>query len=148
MKNFSSVDDVLDFAITEEAAAVEFYRKLAGTVNIDWMRQVFENFAMEEVVHKQKLLLVKEKKLLLPAQDTIRDLRIGDYLVTQQFEDKLKYRDALKLAMNKEKSAFKLYIDLAAATEDGELKDLFLALAQEEAKHKLRFEVEYDKHFS
>ena len=27
------------------------------------------------------------------------------------------------------------------------MRDLFLALAQEEAKHKLRFEVEYDDRF-
>ena len=50
--------------------------------------------------------------------------------------------------MEKEKAAFKLYNDLAATTENAEIRDLLLALAQEEAKHKLRFEVEYEKHFS
>ena len=30
------------------------------------------------------------------------------------------------------------------ATDDGNLRETFLALAQEEAKHKLRFELEYD----
>ena len=29
---------------------------------------------------------------------------------------------------------------------DAELKSLFLRLAQEEAKHKLHFEIEYDEH--
>ena len=51
---------------------------------------------------------------------------------------------ALILAMKKEKVAFKLYTDLAAAVSSADLKNTFLSLAQEEAKHKLRFEVEYD----
>ena len=54
------------------------------------------------------------------------------------------YIDALIVAMKKEKAAFKLYIDLAAATQDEKIKIVFLELAQEEAKHKLRFEIEYD----
>ena len=46
--------------------------------------------------------------------------------------------------MKREKSAFKLYSDIARSAQDEELRELFLGLAQEEAKHKLRFEVEYD----
>jgi len=46
--------------------------------------------------------------------------------------------------MKKEKKAFKMYTDLAATTEDAGLQSVFLGLAQEEAKHKLRFEIEYD----
>ena len=53
-------------------------------------------------------------------------------------------QEALILAMKKEKVAFKLYTDLAAAVSSADLKNTFLSLAQEEAKHKLRFEVEYD----
>ena len=33
---------------------------------------------------------------------------------------------------------------MAAATTDADLQALLLSLAQEEAKHKLRFEIEYD----
>ena len=54
------------------------------------------------------------------------------------------YQQALILAMKKEKKAFKLYLDLAASCGDDNLEQIFLALAQEEAKHKLRFEIEYD----
>ena len=48
------------------------------------------------------------------------------------------------MAMKAEKAAFKLYNDLAEATDDENLRSVFLSLAQEEAKHKLRFEIEYD----
>jgi rubrerythrin len=46
--------------------------------------------------------------------------------------------------MKEEKAAFKLYSDLAARTDDAAAKEVLLMLAQEEAKHKLRFEIEYD----
>jgi rubrerythrin len=46
--------------------------------------------------------------------------------------------------MKNEKAAFKLYSDLAASAPNDALKSAFLAMAQEEAKHKLRFEVLYD----
>ena len=37
-----------------------------------------------------------------------------------------------------------LYSDLAELTTDPAQKGIFLQLAQEEARHKLRFEIEYD----
>jgi rubrerythrin len=46
--------------------------------------------------------------------------------------------------MKKETDSFRLYRDLAAITVDEDLKNTFLTLAQEEAKHKLRFETEYE----
>jgi rubrerythrin len=47
--------------------------------------------------------------------------------------------------MKAEKAAYKLYNDLASATDDAGLRETLLSLAQEEAKHKLRFELEYDE---
>lgn len=147
MKQFRSVDDILDFAISEEEAAAEFYRRLANTVDAPAMQQAFEEFAMEEVVHKQKLLLVKEQKLLLPAEDTIMTLWKGNTMADSATEDALEYQQALQLAIDKEKAAFKMYHDLAEAAVDAALKSLFMSLAAEEAKHKVRFELEYDEQF-
>ena len=48
------------------------------------------------------------------------------------------------VAMQREKAAYRLYTDLANNIDDPEMKELFLGLAQEEAKHKLYFEVQYD----
>lgn len=47
--------------------------------------------------------------------------------------------------MKKEKAAFRLYNDLASTVKDRALRETFLALAQEEARHKLRFEIAYDE---
>ena len=54
------------------------------------------------------------------------------------------YDEALAVAMNREKAAFRLYTDLSEAVDDPALQALFRSLAREEARHKLRFELEYD----
>ncbi len=150
MKTFGSVSEILDFAIAREEEATAFYTELAGKMDRPWMKQVFEQFASEERGHKQKLLNVKAGKTSLIAGKKVMDLKIGDYLVSvdrEQAAEKFDYQQALILAMQKEKLAFKLYSHLADATTDENLRNLFLGLAQEEAKHKLRFELEYDEQF-
>jgi len=108
------------------------------------MKEVLLGFAEEEKGHKAKLMALKEGKLMLPAEQRVLDLKIGDYLEDVTLSDDLNYREALVLAMKAEKAAFRVYNDLASATDDPNLKAILLGLAQEEAKHKLRFEIEYD----
>ncbi len=144
MEQWKSVDEVLDFAIGQEEEAMAFYNDLAGRVDRQWMKDTFLQFAREEEGHKKKLLDVKAGKRLAPAESKVLDLKIGDYLVEEQPTADMDYQKALVLAMQKEKRAFKMYNDLAGTSDDENLKNVFLALAQEEAKHKLRFELEYD----
>ena len=147
MDKFGSVNELLDFAIQKEEEANKFYTGLAGKMDRPAMRQVFEDFAKEEQKHKEKLLGIKEGKRLNSAEQKITDLKIGDYLVDMEPSPDMDYQEALILAMKKEKASFRLYNDLAATTDDADLRSLLLGLAQEEAKHKLRLEVEYDEHF-
>jgi len=144
MEKFGSVDEVLDFAIKEEEGAAAFYKELAVKMDKPWMKEVFEEFALEEEGHKIKLLQVKQGKQLLSAAEKVQDLKVAEYVVEVEPKVDMDFQDALIVAMKKEKAAFKLYIDLAASTEDENLRQSFLGLAQEEAKHKLRFEIEYD----
>ncbi len=147
MENFGSVNEALDFAIVREEESVQLYTGLAAKMERPAMQKVFEGFAKEEQGHKQKLLSVKEGKNLLSAEQKVLDLKIGDYLVEVETSDDMDYQQALIVAMKKEKAAYRLYNDLAASTDDANMTEVFLSLAQEEAKHKLRFEVEYDEHF-
>jgi len=139
-----TMDEILDFAIEREQEAVDFYTDLASKVKSQAMKDVFIQFAGEERGHKAKLTAVKAGKRVLVSAKPVMDLKIGDYLVSEEPKPDMDYRDALVLAMKKEKAAFRLYSDLAARAGDAEIKELLLALAQEEAKHKLRFEIEYD----
>lgn len=145
MADWNSTDEVLDFAIGNEEKAHDFYMDLAGKMEKPWMKQVFEDFAREEAGHKKKLLGIKEGKLMKPSEEKVMDLKLGDYLVRGEVSENMDYQDALIVAMKNEKAAFKLYTDLAASVDDENLKTTFLGLAQEEAKHKLRFELEYDE---
>ncbi len=145
MKQWNSPDELLDFAIANEEAAAQFYRDLAGRVSTSSMRVVFEGFAVEEEGHKAKLLDIKRSGRLSQSTEKVRDLKIGEYLVVVEPDAHLDYQHALILAMKQEKAAFKLYTDLAAATDDPHMHEILAFLAQEEAKHKLRFELEYDE---
>jgi rubrerythrin len=146
MKTFGSVDEILDFAIGKEEEAAQLYTSLGRQTKKSWMRQVFEEFASEERGHKAKLEAIKDGKLLLPVAEKVMDLKIADYVIDVEASPDLDYQDALVLAMKEEKAAFRLYSDLAAVTDDETLRATLLALAQEEAGHKLRFEIEYDEH--
>jgi len=139
-----TVNEILDFAIQKEQEAADFYNGLADKMTREQMKSVFKGFAREEMGHKAKLEAVKEGEQLLTAQQKITDLQIGDHLVEIELSAEMDYQQALIVAMKAEKAAFKLYSELAQATDNAALQEILLGLAQEEAKHKLRFEVEYD----
>jgi rubrerythrin len=146
MKTFGSADEILNFAIEREEEAAAFYRGLKDNTKWPWMTDTFEEFAREEDRHKAKLEGVKKGKLLMSSTEKVTDLRIGDYLAEPETSGELDYQNVLIIAMKREKKSFKLYTDLAAIVDDANLRDTFLTLAQEEARHKLRFELEYDEH--
>jgi rubrerythrin len=144
-ERFKSVGAALDFAIGNEVEAHAFYLELAQKMATPAMKQVFEEFAAEELGHKAKLEAVKRGSRSLDAMSRrVQSLGLADYLIESPPKGDMTYAEALILAMKKEKAAYKLYLDLAAAAGAGELADLFRSLAAEEAKHKLRFEIEYD----
>ena len=140
----SIADDVLDFAIAREQEAHDFYEDLANRSKRPGVKELFEQFAQEELGHKRKLEAIKEGQLSTPSLQPVTDLKIADYTVQVEVTENLGYQDALILAMKREKAAFRLYTDLAKMISEPTMRATFAALAQEEAKHKLRFEVEYD----
>jgi len=144
MESWNSVDDILRYAISQEEEAAELYSALAAQTKKPGMRQLYEGFAREEEGHKVKLMNIKIDKLMQPARAQTVDMKMTDYLVEPESSSDLGYQDALILVMKREKAAFRLYSDLAAQSTNPELKATLLSLAQEEAKHKLRFEIEYD----
>ena len=141
---FKSVDNALDFAIEGEQESHDFYMGLAARMSQPGMKKVFEGFAREEQGHKSRLLKVKEGKLLVSAERKVMDLKVSDYLVDVELKSDMDYQEALIVAMKKEKAAYKLYLKLSEATDDESVSTIFLGLANEEAKHKLRFEIIYD----
>jgi rubrerythrin len=144
MRDFTSIDDILDFAINNEQKAVEFYTELAANSNNDEMTEVFTQFAKEEMGHKAALTKIKTEGSFNLQEEKVLDLKMSDYLVNVQARPNMSYEEALILAMKREKSAFKLYTHLAEKAPNADLRRIFQSLAIEESKHKLRFEIEYD----
>ncbi|MDA3954561.1 MAG: ferritin family protein [Bacteroidales bacterium] len=146
MGNFKSIDEVLDFAIKAEQDAVDFYNQLAENAKTVDMRFVFTSFAQEEIKHKARLTQIKKEGSFKIEAKKIADLKISDYMAEVKATPNMTYSEALLVAMSNEKAAFKLYYELAKQAEDEEMRDVFVSLAQEESRHKLRFEIEYDEY--
>ena len=145
IQEFKTSDDILRFAIGREQESIDLYTGLSGTASNPEMRKVFEQFANEERGHKKRLQNIQSSGQFTFTPKQIQDIRIGDYLIDVEPHPGMSYQEALIVAMKKEKAAFRLYSDLSAKVADPLLRSLFDSLAQEESKHKLRFEVEYDE---
>ena len=149
-KIFERFEDVIDFAMGEEKSAVQFYTELASIVNNPSIKELFEGFAREENGHYQQLLELKKagsidsgelnievlKSMVTLDEETVPLVNIGP---------DMDYQDALELAMFKEKSAFKLYLKMAEIIQNEDARSLLISLAEDEAKHKLHFELQYEK---
>ncbi len=145
MEKFESAEAILDFAIEKEEEARAFYQDLAGKVEGRAMQKLLKEFAAQEAGHAARLKGVKQGRKTLAAGGKVVDLKVSDYLAAVEPKPDMDYQEALQVAMQRERAAFALYSDLAAATDDAELQELFTALAQEEARHKLFLEREYDE---
>ncbi len=144
-KPTESMDVILDYAIAREIEANQFYTDLAAMMDNEAMKETFLDFAQEELGHKARLEAVRRGEYALSKSDRqVKGLGLADYLVESEPSPDMTYPEALVLAMKKEKAAYRMYMDLAATVETAELVTMFRALAAEEAKHKLRFEIEYD----
>jgi len=141
-----NVEAMLSFAIEKEQEAAEFYVWASGLSYRPNLHTMFLEMAEEERKHEAMLKEIEPKKVGVYPIEQVRDLKISDYLVEAEFSPDMSYQDALILAMKREEKAHQLYSDMGARTDDPELKKLFAMLAQEEAKHKLRLETEYDEY--
>ena len=143
---FKTIDEILDYAIANEEKAAALYTELADSVERPGMREAFLHFAKEEEGHKARLLKVKQGEIPAIQEQKVQNLGITEQLADPVPAANMTYQEALQYAMKAEKAAFVLYTRLAEATDDAGLARVFNSLAQEEAKHKLRFEIEYDDH--
>ncbi len=142
----SQFGEILSFAIQKEEEAVDFYKELSKRVESSHTKRMFEEFAAEEEKHKEKLSNISEENITTHLVQNVPDLKISDYLIDVPFKSDVRYQEALIIAMKREEKAHTLYVDMAKKVAGTELEKLLLVLAQEEAKHKLRLEKEYDEY--
>ena len=136
--------EVLELAISREAAAHDFYTALSKRVQDPQMKITLENFAAEELEHKARLELELIKLGIVVDTSAVRNPRDDDEDAIIEPKMSMEYKDLLSIAMQKEKRSLRLYIDLAAVARDKDTREMLLTLAEEEAMHYARFEVEYN----
>ena len=143
---FKSLDEILGFAIEKEKEAVTFYNDLSKKETLSALTKTFKELAQEEAKHVKLLTNISMNKDVINSYELkkIPDLKISDYLVAMEYSEGMVMQDILILAMKREEMAVKLYTQMALGAGDEESVKLFKLLAQEEAKHKLTFEVLYD----
>ena len=137
--------ELIAFAIRKEAEAYNLYKTYSQLTKTPGMKTMFEELAQEEQKHREILEGVEKKDISEYKLEKIPDLKIGDFVEEEEFSPDMDYASVLRFAIKREEHSLKLYNHMGEGTDDPELKKLFSALAQEEAKHKLRLETEYDE---
>lgn len=138
--------EILEQAISREVDAYYFYMAIAEYVEDPEMSKVLRDFATEELDHKKKLELELLKAgRTIPVTSELPESTRGNYIVSNTYEPlDMDYNDILLLAIEKEKASFRMYVDMLASVHDPESREMLLEIAEEEVKHKIRFEIEYD----
>lgn len=138
--------EILEFAISHEVESYHFYMALSKVVDSTDMREILEDFANEELEHKAKLELEMMKLgLTLPIEKELPPPREKSYIISDTNALlNMDLKDILLLAIEKESASFRTYVNFAAHAIDETSRDMFLAIAEEEVKHKQRFQAEYD----
>jgi len=142
---FETFDQVVDYAIDREINARLFYLHLAHFSEDPELCALLESFAEQELNHQKRLARIKQKQFrVLDGDMPALDLGIAEAAPDVEPYPDMSISEALVFAMNKEKYAYRLYHELSQKTDNPELKTLFAALANEEANHKVRVEIEFD----
>ena len=145
MGKVDSDEEILEFAISRENEAYNLYMTLADRVLDPRLRRFLELLAREELEHKAKL----ELEIIKTGRTVSTELQparpANEYILTNEPAPlDMDYMDVLLLGMEKEEAAFRIYVNLINSIHDQQSKEVLMALAQEEVKHKLRFETEYN----
>ena len=140
---FSSIGDVLDFAIAREVEAQQFYKQLSAMVEDEQLSGKISSLVSEELHHELTLRRIQKGMEGFTNED-ISGTDFVDYTANIEIDAKMNYAELLLICMKKEETSRRLYTNLASLCTDKQMCELLVKLSQEEARHKIRFEVEYD----
>ncbi|MDX9786384.1 MAG: ferritin family protein [Desulfobacterales bacterium] len=146
--NFKSFKDIIEFAVEREKEAEAFYLEAAEMESMSGLKTLLKEFALEERKHQAMLKGIEKTNLAGYKWEWIPDIKRSNYQVDVPYEKGMSYRDILILAGKREEKALALYNELQDRAESPDVKKVFKALCQEEAKHKLKFETLLDDYMA
>ncbi|KAB2887385.1 MAG: ferritin family protein [Desulfobulbaceae bacterium] len=142
--DFDNLTAIIDFAISQELEAADFYRMIGARETREGTKDLFLQFAEEEDRHRRLLENLKTGDAGSDLDEYrftwITDIKLSNYVADLVYTPGMPYRDILILAAKREEKALALYNLLLAKAEDEGSRKLFKMLCQEEAKHKLALE--------
>jgi rubrerythrin len=145
---FKTFAEVIGFAMMREEESHEFYRDLAGKTKDLFMKEIFKEFAQEELNHLKTLKDLDVRGLERIYENivgNIDELNVSGTLKDVSATPEMDFKELLVAAMKREEISQRLYSFLAETSDDNDLSLLFVGLAKEEAKHKLRIEKTYNQ---
>lgn len=145
MQEFQTLTDVLRLAIGMEVMANQLYVELARRSTNSGMKTVFLNLADEELIHKSRLENIQDG-----IAETLGDIEFSEteilaYTRAFYLPEEMNYKDAVELAMRKEKDSFSLYTLLADSVEEPDVREIFDYLAGQERDHEMTYKEEYER---
>lgn len=145
MKQFKSIKEILEFAISREQESYQTYISLMELTKNPDLYHTLESFAKEELQHKAnlELELMKEGLAVDEYQET-PEMNFSFENVDSNFHIDTNHQKILLASIQKEKASFRLYIKLAGYVKEPEFHETLLAMAEEEVKHKVILELKYE----
>jgi len=144
---FESIHNILEFAISKEQASVQFYKDLASQMSDAATRSLFETLVRNEQAHIDALRLEINKLgyTVKPEEQAPSSIYLWEErLELDNVARNMDFIDALLLAIQKERAAFRLYAQILGSTQDEQFAKVLMDLAEEEMRHVLQLEREYD----
>jgi rubrerythrin len=141
-----SYEEIIEFCISLEKEAVEFYQSLADKAKDEGSKARYGELAAMERGHIRKLEGLDEETFFETTPKKVIDLKTTDYLVDIEPGKSLTTQEVLILAAKREKATRDLYELLAEKYADEPfLEQFFTMMAEEEARHKHDLEQEYER---
>jgi rubrerythrin len=146
MGEVRTIRQVLELAAVREVQALEFYAALAQRVDDPATRSVLEQLAGQELEHKAKIEMeIMKAGLIAKSVDELPGVGEPEYASDLTLETDASVADALRVAIRKERLAFRFFVGLAATVPGAEVYDVLLELAEEEARHLVMLEIEHNR---
>jgi rubrerythrin len=141
---------ILREAISIEEESFTLYSTAQEKARSTSSKSFLKELAETELGHKRRLMEVVNKKALIQSLgshkgELLEDLKVVDYMKDiTKLSDDADYQEILTYAAQREKRTHDYYVSLTKMFQGTQISNLFQRLAEEELKHKIKLEKEYD----
>ncbi|MFP4528477.1 MAG: ferritin family protein [Candidatus Kapaibacterium sp.] len=136
--------EIINFAIELEEQAAARYKDMRSMTKYDSSIKMLKDLERMEREHADTLRNLDKQEVEDYTRRDIPDMKIGEMMAETPPQKNMTYQEVLAHAIKSEEHSKKLYEGLAANSPSEGLRNAFLKLADEEARHKLELETIYD----